>query len=492
LETAKSFIDGRWLDLKGRRIKKLNPANGKPVHEVRAASSSEIRSAVESSKAAFRVWRRTPIDSRAEVLSRVARLLADRIDDLSKIITIENGKPILESNMEVMGAQLYLEYYANESERLLQDEKTIVNFPQAGNYELRTVFEPLGVVAVISPWNWPLLIPCQTVIPAIIAGNSVVFKPSSLTPMVGQKLVELFEESGLPRGVLNLVQGDGTVGDLLVRSDVNSVVFVGGTDTGRKVATHCAKGLKRIMLELGGCDPFVVFDDAYLEEAVNGAVYGRFFSAGQVCVSSKRILVQEKIFDEFVQQFSQKASSLRVGDGMDASTDVGPLISKGQQTSVARAVKQAVSAGAKVLCGGDIPRNLDEGYFYSPTVLTNVDTSMNVMRREIFGPVAPVIPFEDEDEAVRIANSTRYGLGASIWTNNQERAMRLSKNVEAGIVWINDVAVTFPQAPWGGVKESGIGRHSSRYGLLEMVNIKQVCINLIREAKRPWWLPYGG
>lgn len=492
MEQVKSLVDGEWKVLSGRRIPKVNPASGEVIHEVRAATSSELRSAVASSRKAFDEWRKTAVERRTGILKELSRLLSERMDEVSRIITLENGKPVLESNMEVMGAQMYADYYANEADRLLEGDVRTVDFPQPGNYEFRTVLEPLGVVAVIAPWNWPLLIPFQTILPAVLAGDTVVFKPSSSTPMVGQKVVELLVDAGLPRGVLNLVQGDGRVGNWLVRSDVDTVVFVGGTDSGRQIAVNCARGLKRVVLELGGSDPFIVLNDAHIEEAINGAIYGRFFSTGQTCVSAKRILVQREVFDEFVSKFSERASALRVGDGLDPSTDVGPLISGSQRLRVMNAVRQAVSKGAKLECGGTIPKALSKGFFYSPTVLTNVNLSMKVMSEEIFGPVAPVVPFKDEVEATRIANSTRYGLGASIWTSNLDKALEISREIKSGIVWVNDVAVTFPHAPWGGVKESGLGRHSSKYGLLELVNIRQICINRIREPKRMWWLPYGG
>jgi acyl-CoA reductase-like NAD-dependent aldehyde dehydrogenase len=245
------------------------------------------------------------------------------------------------------------------------------------------------------------------------------------------------------------------------------------------------------VLELGGSDPFIVFDDANLDEAINGATYGRFFGAGQICVSAKRMFVQSTVFKEFTGRFAEKAASLKVGNGIDPSTDIGPLVSKGQRSYVAKAVREAVSHGASVECGASAPKDLRKGFFYLPTVLTNVKMSMKVMSEEMFGPVAPVLPFRDEAQAIQLANSTRYGLGASIWTRDEEKALRVSRNIESGIVWINDVAVTFPHAPWGGVKDSGMGRHSSRYGLLDMVNIRQICINKIREPTRMWWLPYG-
>jgi len=491
LNIVRSFIDGKWLTPSGERILKINPATEEVTHKVASVRASDLKAALESAKKGFRQWSRTPVEQRAELLKRVGQAMMDNVDEISSVITLENGKPLVESNMEVMGAQMYADYYAAETVQMLKDETRVVDFPQPGNYEFRIVFEPLGVVAVISPWNWPFLIPIQTIMPAIAAGNSVVFKPSSLTAMVGEKIVRLFEEAGLPRGVLNLVQGSGRVGELLAGSGVKAVVFTGGNEAGLKVALNCAKGLKRTVLELGGSDPFIVFEDADIEEAVNGAVYGRFFGAGQICVSAKRILVQESVFNGFVEKFVEKASSLRVGNGFDPSTDIGPLISREQRSHVSRAVKQAVSAGARVLCGGSPPKELKKGFFYSPTVVTNVNLRMRVMTEEVFGPVAPVASFRDEKQAVEIANSTKYGLGASVWTRDEEKAVRLSREIESGIVWINDVAVTFPHAPWGGVKQSGLGRHSSRYGLLEMVNIRQICVNKIREKTRMWWLPYA-
>lgn len=491
MELVKSFIGGQWKTPHGKKIPKINPATEEVIHKVPAVTASDLRLALNSSREAFRQWSKTPVDQRAEVMKKISQLLPDKMDDISRAITLENGKPIVESNMEIMGAQMYADYYSAEAQQLLRDEVRVVDFPQTGNYEFRTTFEPLGVVAVIAPWNWPFLISMQTILPAILAGDSVVYKPSSLTAMVGQKLVELFQEAGLPEGVVNLVQGDGKVGDLLVRSSVKAVVFTGGNEVGSRVALNCAKGLKRAVLELGGSDPFIVLSDAQMDEVVNGAIYGRFFGAGQICVSAKRILVHRSVFEEFVDRFTEKASALKVGNGMDPATDIGPLISRNQRGYVTRTVKQAVSAGAKVKCGGSSPSELRKGFFYSPTVITDVKPSMRLVTEEMFGPVAPVMPFEDEEQAIAMANATRYGLGASIWTADQDKAVRLSRSIESGMVWINDVAVTFPHAPWGGVKESGLGRHSSRYGLLEMVNIRQICINKLREPTRMWWVPYS-
>ncbi len=491
LDAVQSYINGEWRTLSGRKISKVNPATEEVVHKVAIATASELKMAIDSSRKAFNQWRRTSIEERSEILKKVSQLVMERMDDISRVITIENGKPIMESNMEAMGAQMYADYYSAESSQLLKEESKIVDFPQPGNYEFRTTFEPLGTVAVISPWNWPLIISFQTLLPALAAGNSVIFKPSSLTAMVGQKIAEVFADAGLPKGVLNLVQGDGRIGDLIVRSNVEAVVFTGGNRAGSKVAINCAKGLKRTILELGGSDPFIVFDDANVEEAINGAIYGRFFGAGQICVSAKRILVQESIFDGFVNSFAMKASALKVGNGLEPSTDIGPLISEDQRSYVSKAVRQAVQSGARARCGGSVPPSLKKGFFYSPTVLTDVKSSMKVVSEEMFGPVAPVIPFEGEAQAAEIANSTRYGLGASIWTLDEGKALRLSHDIKSGMVWINDVAITFPHAPWGGVKESGLGRHSSRYGLLELVNIRQICLNKIREPTRMWWLPYA-
>jgi len=491
LELVQSYIDGEWRTPRGKRIPRVNPANEEVIHHVASATVSDLNSALSSSRKGFEEWSNIAMDLRAEVMRRISQLLPEKMDDVSRVITEENGKPIVESNMEVMGAQMYADYYAAESEELLKQETRVVDFPQVGNYEFRTVFQPLGVVVVIAPWNWPFLIPFQTILPALMAGNSVIFKPSSLTAMVGKKITEILVEAGLPEGVINLVQGGGEVGDRLVRSGVQAVVFVGGNQVGSKVAVNCAKGLKRAVLELGGSDPFIVFDDAQLDEAINGAIYGRFFGAGQICVSAKRIFVHNSIFEEFTTRFAEKAASLKVGNGVDPSTDMGPLVSKSQRSYVTKTVREAVSHGAKAICGGSSPPESDKGFFYLPTVLTNAKMSMKVMSEEMFGPVAPVLPFEDEVQAVQLANSTRYGLGASIWTRNEEKALRISRRIESGIVWINDVAVTFPHAPWGGVKESGVGRHSSKYGLLDMVNIRQICINKIREPTRMWWLPYS-
>jgi acyl-CoA reductase-like NAD-dependent aldehyde dehydrogenase len=343
----------------------------------------------------------------------------------------------------------------------------------------------VGVVGIIKPWNYPLLLPFWAVAPALLAGNTAVFKPSDFTPFVGIEIGKICQDAGIPDGVINIVTGDGSTGEYLVRSDIDIVSFTGSAETGKNIMKNSAEKLHRISLELGGSDAFIVFKDADIEEAINGAVRGRFLNCGQVCVSPKRIFVEDDIADSFIEGFVKKTRNLVIGNGLDQGTDIGPLVSMEQREKLEAQVEDAVRKDAIIECGGRIPSALQDGYYYEPTVLTGVTHEMKVMNEEVFGPVAVISVFNDMDEAIALANGTVYGLGASVWTKNLDIAMSMSSQLECGMVWINEVCTLHPQCPWCGIKQSGMGKDLSRYGIREFVSVKHVNINFGTGKTRP-------
>lgn len=483
---GKLLIAGKWKAC-DKKFESLNPATGDVIGKACLAGNEEVTEAVKEAKLAQESWKKTDISERAKILAKTGDELLKRSQEISNLITMEMGRPLFESNIEVRKTSEMVKYFANEGKTFLEGDEIPIN---PHNFSF-TRFEPVGVVGIIKPWNYPLLLPFWAIAPALIAGNTVVFKPSDLTPFVGIEIGKICQDAGVPDGVINIVTGDGFTGKSLVSSDIDMISFTGSSDTGKNIMKNSSDKLHRISLELGGSDAFIVFKDADIEEAINGAVWGRFMNCGQVCISPKRIFVEYDIADSFIEGFVNKTRNLVIGNGFDPGTDIGPMVSKEQRERLERQVEDAVRKGATIECGGKIPLLLKEGFYYEPTVLTGITPEMSVMNEEVFGPVAVISIFENMGEAIGLANGTIYGLGASVWTKNMDTAMHMSSQLECGMVWVNEICTLHPQCPWGGIKHSGMGKDLSRYGIREFVSIKHVNINLGTDKTRSWWFPYG-
>ena len=445
----------------------INPANGKVVRRFRAATRTDVEKSVEKARKAFEKWRELAPAKRAEFLERAAKMLRSQKDKLGRIITLEMGKTIKESVPEVTKCAWGLEYFAENGPRFLNPET--LKTDATDSY---VAFEPLGVIASIMPWNFPLWQCVRFAAPALMAGNAAVFKPSSVTPQSGLALQEVFDSTGIPPGTFNVVLGSSEVASYMIEANTAAVSFTGSVPAGRDVAEQAGRQLKKSVLELGGSDPFIVLDDADLEAASTGAVAGRFINNGQSCICAKRFFVAKTVADEFLNRFIAKTRSLKVGDPMSPETDIGPLVREDALKTLDRQVQSSVKMGAKVELGGE--RLKRKGFYYAPTILTGVEPDMPVMKEETFGPAAPVMAVKDDDDAIRHANMSDFGLGCSVWGRDVRRAEKVARQITTGMVTVNNIVVSDPRMPFGGVKKSGIGRELSRYGMLEFTNIKSI------------------
>lgn len=426
----------------------------------------QIFQIVGKAKRAFPEWKKDYEKRRSYIYNLVEYLKKNKME-LAKVATSEMGKTIKESIGEVEKCAWALEYYADNGDSLLADE--VLNTDARKSF---LTFEPLGVIGSIMPWNFPYWQALRFAAPCLMAGNVIVMKPASVTIGSGIEIEKAFVESGVPDGIFQTMIGSVEAANHLIDSDVNAVTFTGSTIAGAKVGQRAAGNLKKCVLELGGSDPFIVLDDAIIEKAADGAVKGRFINCGQSCVASKRFFVGKNIAKDFIELFIKKASQLKVGDPSLIETDIGPLSSKGGLETISGIVEDAKAKGAEILLGGS---EIDgDGYFYQPTILTNVKPNMRIAKEETFGPVAPITVVENESEAVKLANNTEFGLGASIWTKDLAKAEKMSRRIESGIVSVNNVVISDPRIPFGGIKHSGFGRELSRYGIIEFVNIKSV------------------
>ena len=474
--------------LVGGELRSVNPATLEVVGAVAVTPLEAVTEAVTEARLAQQQWARTSFAERRALLAAVARLLLERMDEIAATVTAETAKPLVEAFLsDVMVAVDNTVWIAENAEPTLCAER--LRYPQLYLKHKRGRIEhvPLGAVAVISPWNFPFAIPYTETAMAVAAGNAVLVKPSELTPLSGAWVERVFEEAGAPKGLVRVLQGDGELGGALVRArGIAKVFFTGSTEVGRKIAAAAGERLCPVTLELGGKDPMLVFADADVERALDGAAWGSFFNCGQVCSGIERIFVEEPLHDRFVSGLAERAKALRIGRGDDFDSDLGPLISEEQRAKVEALVETAREG---VVTGGARPETGLPGWFYEPTVIAG--SSDELRREEIFGPVVTVEPFASEEEAVRLANDTRYGLGASVWTRDAERARRVAGRLEAGSVWTNDVAYTYAagQTPWGGFKESGLGRTHSRHGFYACTQVRFVEEDSGRLAV-PWWFPY--
>lgn len=419
--------------------------------------------------------------------------MLDESDEIANLVSHETGKPATEAlSMEIVPTLDAMHYFAHASEGLLRPQKIDIGQYGLMGRSSRIVFKPLGVVGIISPWNFPLATPVDEVVMALMSGNAVVLKPSELTPLIALKIGELFQRAGLPKGVLEIVTGDGATGAALIEARVDKIMFTGSVATGKRVAAAAAEYLTPVVLELGGKDPMIVLEDANFENAARGAVWGAFANSGQACASVERCYVHQSIAPAFIKRVVELTCELKQGVGSDNTVDVGAMTNERQLQIVEEHVNDAIRRGAKILTGGRRAGNLN-GFFYEPTVLTDVDHQMMIMRDETFGPVLPVMSFNTEDEAIRLANDSPFGLTASVWTRDIAKGRRLAERIEAGTVMVNEVVYThgIAQTPWGGVKDSGYGRTHGRLGLLELVSPQHVHVNKIAFLPDLWWFRYG-
>jgi succinate-semialdehyde dehydrogenase/glutarate-semialdehyde dehydrogenase/succinyl-CoA reductase len=450
-----------------RELKTINPATEEVINTYKMMTKEQINENVKKAQNAFFEWKKD-IQKRAEYLYHVAHVFRQDKERLAKVITNEMGKAIKEARSEVEKCAWVMEYYADNGRVFVTDE--VVNTDARKSF---ITFEPLGTVGSIMPWNFPYWQALRFASPSLMAGNTIVLKPASATMQCGIEIEKAFEKAGVPQPVFQTIVGDSTAAEMLIDSDsINAVTFTGSVPVGAKVAQRATSKLKKTVLELGGSDPFIVCEDADIEKASTGAVKGRFINCGQSCIATKRFFVIKKIANEFIEKFVQKTEKLRVGDPLSDDTDLGPLVNASGLRTIDSQVKDSVKEGAEILTGGEQTRS--KGYFYKPTILKNVSSNMRVAQEEVFGPVAPIVVADSEIEALRLANDSQYGLGASIWTEDLDKADRLSRMVRSGIVTVNNVVISDPRVPFGGIKNSGFGRELSRYGMLEFVNIKSV------------------
>jgi len=470
-----SYINGQWVDADSRGMLDVtNPATGEKIGTVPKMGVAETRRAIEAASAAMPAWARKTAKERANVLRRWYDLMMTHQDDLAVIMTAEQGKPLAESKGEIAYAASFIEWFAEEGKRMYGD----VIPGHLPDKRILVLRQPVGVVAGITPWNFPAAMITRKVGPALAAGCTFVCKPATQTPYSAFAMAELAARAGVPAGVLNILTGGSTQigGEMTSNPIVRKITFTGSTEVGKKLMAQSVSTLKKLSMELGGNAPFIVFDDADLDAAVAGAMASKYRNTGQTCVCANRILVQSGVYDAFARKLVEAVSKLRIGDGLKGATDQGPLIDGKALAKVEEHIADALAKGAKVAIGGK--RHALGGSFFEPTVLTGVTSSMAVAREETFGPVAPLFRFETEEDAIRMANDTQFGLASYFYTRDLARSWRVSEALEYGIVGLNTGIISTEVAPFGGVKESGFGREGSKYGILDYTEIKYVCTGL--------------
>ncbi len=475
------FIDGQWVDAEsGKTFTTANPATGEDLAEVSEADKADIDKAVIAARRAFEgKWSKMSARDRGRILYKLSKLIEEHSSELAALETADNGKPIKESTyVDLPQVAENFEYFAGWATKI--EGETIPVPGQMFNYTLR---EPVGVCGQIIPWNFPLLMAAWKLAPALAAGNTVVLKPAEQTPVTAMELGKLIQEAGFPEGVVNIVPGYGeTAGAALAaHPGIDKIAFTGSTEVGKLIAKAAAENLTKVSLELGGKAPNIVFADADMDQAVNGAMMGIFFNQGQVCCAGSRLFVEEKVKDEFLGRLKEKASRINVGDPMDKATHMGPQVSAEQLSRIKSYVDVAQKEGATVLSGGESPKlegAFQNGYFFQPTIFSDVNNQMRVAQEEIFGPVVSVITFRDEDDLIKQANDTIYGLSAGIWTRDITRAHRFAKEIKAGVVWINTFNMFNAASPFGGYKQSGYGREMGKHALEMYTHVKSVWVDL--------------
>ncbi|SUV01532.1 aldehyde dehydrogenase family protein [Priestia megaterium] len=472
------YINGEWRKAEKQRPT-VNPATGEVIGYAAEGSAEDMKAAIEAAREAFDsgIWSETSASERAAILFKIADKLEEAKEELAALETMDNGKPYREAEADVEDAAACFRYYAG-----------LITKPDGQTYSVpapmqaMVIKEPIGVCGLIVPWNYPLLMSVWKIAPALAAGNTIVFKPSEVTPVTPTKLFEILESVGLPKGVANLVMGAGdTVGNALIQDKrVDKISFTGGTVTGKHIMRQAAENVTKVSLELGGKSPNIIFADADFETAVDYALFGIFAGSGQICAAGSRILVEESIAERFIERFAERAQKIKVGNGMDQEIEMGPLVSEEHMKKVLKYIEIGKQEGARLVCGGNriTSSGLEKGFFVEPTVFSNVTSNMKIVQDEIFGPVVVIQTFKDEKEAIKLANDTEYGLAGSVFTTDGAKALRVIKKLRAGITWVNTYHFTFNEAPWGGYKQSGIGRGLGTFGLEEFQEVKQININL--------------
>lgn len=484
VRTVNLFINGKEKEPSGGKyIERENPATGEPACRIAGAGKEDVDAAVNSARAAFEKWSSVQPSERAGYLIKIAEILKDHADEIARINTLETGKPIRESRLvEIGGSVKTLEYYAG-AVSMLNGE----SIPVSDNQLSVTLKEPVGVAAQIIPWNFPLLLSFWKIAPALLAGCTIVLKPAELTSCAIYEVAKLCSEAGLPDGVFNVVSGEGVItGQALTEHPgIDKIAFTGSTEVGKVIMRTASQNVKRVSLELGGKAPCIIFDDADLDEAVEACLRGGFFNQGENCTAVTKLMLHKDIYETFLDKYINKVKKIRIGDPNDEQTELGALVSSEHFENVKRYIDKGISEGGNLLTGGRRPENMDIGYFLEPTVMDNVSADDTIACDEIFGPVVAVIPFTAEDEAVRIANNTQYGLAGGIWTRDINRAMKMAKRIKAGYLWVNTYGGIIPQTPYGGLKESGIGKELGFEGLENYLETKTV--NIYTGEKIPRW-----
>jgi len=470
-----AYIDGAWLDAdEGLTLKVNNPASGDILGTVPKMGAAETRRAIEAAERALPAWRELTAKERSQTLRRWFELILENQEDLARLMTLEQGKPLTESRGEIAYAASFIEWFAEEAKRIYGD--TIPGHQK--DKRIIVIKQPIGVTAAITPWNFPSAMITRKAGPALAAGCTMVVKPASQTPFSALALAELAERAGIPKGVFSVVTGSaGEIGNELTANPiVRKITFTGSTEVGAKLMAQCAPGIKKVSLELGGNAPFLVFDDADLDEAVKGAMQSKYRNAGQTCVCVNRIYVQDGVYDAFAQKFQAAVENLKIGNGLDDGVDVGPLIDDRAAAKVKEHIEDAVANGAQVVTGGKA-HSLGGSYF-EPTLMINVPHTAKVAKEETFGPLAPLFRFKDEAEAIALANDTEFGLAAYFYARDLGRVFRVAEALESGMVGVNTGMISTEVAPFGGVKSSGLGREGSRYGIEDYLEIKYLCLGL--------------
>jgi len=473
-------------------LRSINPATLEPVGEVMMTSPSHVAEMVQKASDAFPAWRDRGISERSKIFKHCQQLLLDRTDEFAELITLEMGRPLAESMaLELNGSIDLIGYYSKRAFKFLNDRRVPLHHLLFKRRKSTVHFEPLGVLGIISPWNWPLLIPLGGIIPALLSGNAVLFKHSELTPLMAVKIRELLLDAGVPDSIFQIVQGGADQGKALVNSHVEKIFFTGSTEVGQQLLQQASRTLKKSVLEMGGNDPAIVCDDADLEATSSGLVWGGFSNCGQNCNGIERIYIHEKIAEPMIGRIIEKTRKLRIGNGLDFDTDIGPLASKTQLIKIEALVEMAVELGGEILTGGKKITDLP-GYFFQPTVILWNKKVPQPRDVEIFGPIVYVTPVSSDEEGIQLANRSSFGLAASVWTENPKHGTKIACRIESGTVMINDSIVSFgmTEAGWTGIKRSGIGWVHGEKGLDEMLNIKYINRDPQSRMQNLWWFPY--